>query len=176
MVRRSVLVVMVALAGLLALSGTVSAQGNSEAARACKEGGYVNYTDTEGNPFENAGACVSYAAEGYELVPVVVVVPSIDLQILHRDGVVFDYIITGAGLDPETDVILKFYNYFSVLLDAKTFPVAADGTISVDTTGTSLETECYQAGHSVEAAKVEATGGNGAIVMDSELVWVECYS
>ena len=52
-----------------------SAQGNSGAAAVCEEGGYLNYTDTDSNAFDNTGQCVSYAAQGGVLVELRCAVP-----------------------------------------------------------------------------------------------------
>jgi hypothetical protein len=46
--------------------------GNSDAAHACQKGGYASYTRADGTPFANTGDCVSYAAHGGVLTPVVV--------------------------------------------------------------------------------------------------------
>ena len=39
-------------------------------AEACKNGGYADYTRTDGSGFKNQGDCVSYVARGGTLVPV----------------------------------------------------------------------------------------------------------
>lgn len=46
------------------------APGNSDAAHACQQNGYLNLASAESpdEPFENTGDCVSYAAQGGELV------------------------------------------------------------------------------------------------------------
>lgn len=65
---RSIAVLFVSLALLSALVAPmgVSAQGNSENA----QGGYLNYTDVDGNAFKNAGQCTRYVAQGNDLAPV----------------------------------------------------------------------------------------------------------
>jgi hypothetical protein len=64
------------MTGVVALAlGAVSAfagGGNSDAAHACQKGGYAAFTRADGTPFANTGACVSYAAHGGVLTPVVV--------------------------------------------------------------------------------------------------------
>ncbi len=54
------------------LAGPVAAApgGNAANAAKCEEGGYLDYTDANGNPFKNEGQCSSYAARGGQLVPV----------------------------------------------------------------------------------------------------------
>jgi len=56
------------LAALPAFAGG----GNSAAAHACQQGGYAAFTRADGTPFANTGDCVSYAAHGGVLTPVVV--------------------------------------------------------------------------------------------------------
>jgi hypothetical protein len=81
--------------------------GNSEAAAACQDGGYVDWTDAAGNAFRNTGACVSYAAHGGALVPVVVD-PVNPFTVAYRasgtDG--FFATVTGSGLEPDSSVDL----------------------------------------------------------------------
>ena len=81
--------------------------GNSEAAAACQDGGYVDWTDAAGNAFRNTGACASYAAHGGALVPVVVD-PVNPFTVAYRasgtDG--FFATVTGLGLEPDSSVDL----------------------------------------------------------------------
>lgn len=51
-------------------SASPMAQGNSDAAHACQQDGYLELARAESpdEPFENTGDCVSYAAQGGELV------------------------------------------------------------------------------------------------------------
>lgn len=42
------------------------AEGNSDAADICKQGGYADLTTSSGDSFDNTGECVSYAAQGNE--------------------------------------------------------------------------------------------------------------
>jgi hypothetical protein len=63
----------VLFAATLALSvgaGTAGAGGgNSDAAKACQQGGWQTLVRQDGTGFKNAGDCVSYAAQGGGLVP-----------------------------------------------------------------------------------------------------------
>ncbi len=52
---------------LLYGSHSALAQGNSDAADACQHGGWQDWLDADGNPFENQGHCVSYVAQGNDL-------------------------------------------------------------------------------------------------------------
>jgi hypothetical protein len=88
-------------APMLAKSG-----GNSAAAAACRSGGYVNFTDTAGHPFRNAGACVSYAARGGTLVPVASGPFSV-VYSSHSPGV-FTATLSGTGLEPSSSVTFVF--------------------------------------------------------------------
>jgi len=81
--------------------------GNSAAAAACQDGGYVDWTDATGNAFRNTGACVSYVAHGGTLVPVVVdpVNPfSVSYRPSGSSG--FEATVTGSGLEPNSSVDL----------------------------------------------------------------------
>ena len=81
--------------------------GNSAAAAACQDGGYVDWTDAAGNAFRNTGACVSYAAHGGTLVPVVddPVNPfSVSYRPSGTSG--FQATVTGSGLEPDSSVDL----------------------------------------------------------------------
>jgi len=63
----------VLFAATLALSvGAATATaggGNSDAAKACQQGGWQTMVRQDGTGFKNAGDCVSYAAQGGGLVP-----------------------------------------------------------------------------------------------------------
>ena len=54
------LVVAMGIAVPLAVAGG----GNSDAANACKQGGWQNLVRQDGTDFKNQGDCVSYAAKG----------------------------------------------------------------------------------------------------------------
>jgi hypothetical protein len=67
---------LVVLFGVLLLPGTprlvshalADGGGNSATAQACQQGGYVNYSRSDGRRFSDTGACVSYVAQGGTLV------------------------------------------------------------------------------------------------------------
>jgi hypothetical protein len=65
-----VVVIAIGVFGLLAGASPALAQGNAEATQACKDGGYLNWLDADGNPFLNQGQCVQYVAQGNTLYPV----------------------------------------------------------------------------------------------------------
>jgi hypothetical protein len=69
-----------ALGALPALAGG----GNSDAAHACQKGGYAHYTRADGTRFANTGECVSYAAHGGVLMPIV---PTTISTSLYRDAI-----------------------------------------------------------------------------------------
>ena len=79
-----------------------NASGNSEASAACGDGGYQDWTDAAGDPFRNAGACVSYAARGGTLLPIVVNPFSVAYGPSGTNG--FRATVTGTGLQPESSV------------------------------------------------------------------------
>lgn len=47
---------------------TAAAGGNSDAAKACQQGGWQHLYRTDGTGFKNQGDCVSYAAQGGKLM------------------------------------------------------------------------------------------------------------
>jgi hypothetical protein len=106
-VRRTVSITL-ALLSTLALAAPALAKpgGNSAAAAACEDGGFVNWTDESGNAFRNEGACVSYAAHGGTLVPVVVVVSPFSVTYEAAGPNAFRATLTGTGLEPNSGVDL----------------------------------------------------------------------
>ena len=97
-----------ALLFTLAIAAPALAEsGNSAAAAACLDGGYVDWTDAAGNAFRNTGACVSYAAHGGTLVPVVVD-PVNPFSVSYRPSGAtgFQATVTGSGLEPDSSVDL----------------------------------------------------------------------
>ena len=60
---------------VLATPAGAAAGGNSANAKACQQGGYLDYATTTGTKFKNAGECTSYAANGGTLVPLPDLVP-----------------------------------------------------------------------------------------------------
>src|SRR5215211_3692303 len=54
----------------LVLPGASQAQGNSENAKACLQGGWQHLQTSDGRPFANQHECVTAGAQGAELVPI----------------------------------------------------------------------------------------------------------
>lgn len=107
-----VTVSLVIVVGLLAVPVAAAPGGNSANAAKCHQGGYLDYTDANGNPFKNAGQCTSYAARGGQLVPV----PTADIFLDQASGT-----ISGTGFTPNSPITLTrayspngeaFYDYF----------------------------------------------------------------
>jgi hypothetical protein len=61
--------------GLVGIASPAGAAGNNDNAKACQQGGFVNYSRTDGTRFKNAGECTSYAAKGGTLVALPDLVP-----------------------------------------------------------------------------------------------------
>jgi hypothetical protein len=61
------LVPAVALAMTVGAGTAVAGGGNSDAAKACRQGGWQHLYRTDGTGFKNEGDCVSYAAHGGKL-------------------------------------------------------------------------------------------------------------
>ena len=64
--NRVLLMLCLLLAGLAGLAGpgATHAAGNTDAAHACQQGGYLTLFRSDGTGFANAGECTSYAARG----------------------------------------------------------------------------------------------------------------
>jgi hypothetical protein len=84
------------------VAGAATAPGNSGAAHACQQGGYVNYSTTTGATFTNTGECVSYAAKGGTLValPDLVLIPTCT-AVLGSEGCAFT--VDNIGIGPVTN-------------------------------------------------------------------------
>src|SRR5215211_3709670 len=94
------LVAMAVMVPLFAVVAYAAAGGNAANAHKCEEGGYLDYTDAQGNPFKNEGQCTSYAARGGQLVPVTVLTP--DITITYQG---FDTgTISGTGFTPNSQI------------------------------------------------------------------------
>ena len=102
MKRILVLSVVALMVGMLAMSvgpGFAAPGGNSANAAKCAEGGYLDYTDANGNPFKNEGQCTRYAAHGGQLVPV----PTANISLDPVSGT-----ISGTGFTPNSRLIFQF--------------------------------------------------------------------
>src|SRR5919112_1723380 len=98
MKRILVLLAVVALmVGMLAGPVAASPGGNAANAAKCEEGGYLDYTDANGNPFKNEGQCTRYAAKGGQLVP------TANISLDPVSGT-----ISGTGFTPNSRFDLKF--------------------------------------------------------------------
>lgn len=64
----ALLIMSLALLSTLAAPAMADPGGNAANAAKCENGGYLNYTDADGNPFANTGECVRSAAQGGTLV------------------------------------------------------------------------------------------------------------
>jgi len=92
------LVAMAVMVPLFAVVAYAAAGGNAANAHKCEEGGYLDYTDAQGNPFKNEGKCTSYAARGGQLVPV----PTADISLNQLAGT-----ISGTGFTPNSLLIIE---------------------------------------------------------------------
>lgn len=71
--RRFAIVACLTLASVLVSPATTRSSviaGNSDAAHACQQGGFLTLTRSDGTGFKNAGECTSYAARGGVIVGV----------------------------------------------------------------------------------------------------------
>ena len=88
------------------LSRRAESGRGSSAADACRNGGYVNWTDADGAPFKNQGDCVSYVARGGVLVPIAT--GSFSVQYSSIGPTSFRAVFTGTGLEPSSSVRFSF--------------------------------------------------------------------
>src|SRR5215213_1232127 len=92
--------VMLMLSALGMVVGVLAGPVAAAHAGKCEEGGYLDYTDANGNPFKNEGQCTRYAARGGQLVPVPVLTP--DITITYQG---FDTgTISGTGFTPNSQI------------------------------------------------------------------------
>ena len=129
--------------------------GNAAAAAACEGEGYQSWTDEAGGAFRNGGACVSYAAHGGTLVPVVVAVDPFSVSYRASGTNGFEASVTGTGLEPDSgvDVILGWGDAMLVIGDV------ADGSGSVSFTVSGV---CANAGVPLSSVSVTGTPAGGA--------------
>jgi hypothetical protein len=66
--RRFVVAVAVTLAITTLLAGQIALGGNSDAAHACQQGGYLTLQGADGTLFKNAGECTAFAAHGGAII------------------------------------------------------------------------------------------------------------
>jgi hypothetical protein len=92
------LVVMAVIVPLFAVVAYAAAGGNTANAHKCEEGGYLDYTKSNGDPFKNEGQCTSYAAKGGQLVPV----PTADISLDQAAGT-----ISGTGFTPLSPIRIQ---------------------------------------------------------------------
>ena len=104
--RRAHPMAAIALALLTSVATALPAMagGNATASAACEGAGHLDWTDADGNAFRNTGACVSYAARGGTLVPVVVDVNPFSIAYSASGANGFVATVTGAGLEPGSSV------------------------------------------------------------------------
>jgi hypothetical protein len=135
-----------------ALAKAGNAGGNSAASAACEDGGFANWRDAAGSAFRNAGACVSYAAHGGTLVPVLVNPFSISYVASGTNA--FRATLTGTGLEPDSTVDL-----FVSWGDTTTFVGdAADASGDVTFVASVI---CVSAGSPVTAVSAGGTPAGG---------------
>jgi len=107
--HRTAAIALAVVSTLVIAAPALAKSGNSAAAAACQNGGYLDWTDVAHTPFRNTGACVSYAAHGGTLIAVVVepVNPfSVSYRAAGSNG--FQATVTGSGLEPDSSVDVFF--------------------------------------------------------------------
>ncbi len=117
---------------VLAVQSAASAQrgGYAEAAHACEEGGYTDYTRADGSPFTSTGDCVRYVATGGTLQPRVTAPRISSIEVTYStSGNQLILRFMGSGFEAGTTVFVVWSHpeYWTAL----NYPgkVDADGTI-----------------------------------------------
>jgi len=90
------------MVGLVGLASPAGAASNSDNAKACQKGGFVNYSTTSGAKFASTGDCVSYAARGGTLVPLPDLVIDTNCTQASPSNLTCDVKIRNAGLGSVT--------------------------------------------------------------------------
>ncbi|MCA9222468.1 MAG: hypothetical protein KDA71_19210, partial [Planctomycetales bacterium] len=125
----------------------------------------LNYTTADGEPFQNPGQCVQYAAKGGTLTETESDHPTVDIEFFSSgEGEPFTGVLTASGLEAGS---LVYVRVTSILGNVEVFtlgPVESDGTFSVEFD----PTECgYQA-----TILVEVTAADGSPY--SEVFYAPC--
>ena len=160
--RRFMVAVLVSIAALVPLTQAASADGgNSSAAHACQQGGYVNLVRSDGSPFADVGSCVSYGAHDGTFVPVTL---TATFTADPNRGIFEDLTVTGSGLQPGSTVTYSFIA-FSTNMRSATEPtvgnhmVASDGTFSTAwPTGCPLDHSFVFSATTAYGVPISATG------------------
>jgi hypothetical protein len=145
------LVAMAVMVPLFAVVAYAAAGGNAANAHKCKQGGYLDYTDANGNPFKNEGQCTSYAARGGQLVPFPTGPP--DISLVQNTPDEADGTISGTGFTPNSSVTLtRVYS-----------PSGEEfsGVVSTDATGAFVDSGynfCFPVSISVEVTATDEAG------------------
>jgi hypothetical protein len=147
------LVAMAVMVPLFAVVAYAAAGGNAANAHKCEEGGYLDYTDAQGNPFKNEGQCTRYAARGGQLVPVPV--STADISLDQAAGT-----ISGTGFTPNSEVVIT-----------RTYTPGGgpfSSPVSTDATGAFVDSGyvfCFDAANT--SVEVTATDAAGVTVTES---------
>jgi hypothetical protein len=102
--RVSFTIALAMLVGLLVPAVAAAAPGgNADAAHACQQGGFLDWTRDDGTAFKNAGQCASYVARGGTLTSPVSVTATVTIvEEVTESGYCF-LSVQGENFDPETD-------------------------------------------------------------------------
>jgi hypothetical protein len=151
------LVAMAVMVPLFAVVAYAAAGGNAANAHKCEEGGYLGYTDAQGNPFKNEGQCTRYAARGGQLVPV----PTADISLV-QGAPGFNGIISGTGFTPNSPISLtRVYSPNGEVSTGPSLTTDATGAFSVGP----LFNFCFSSSNT--SVEVTATDGAGVSVTES---------
>jgi hypothetical protein len=108
-VRLVILVLMLGSAMFGMAGASAAPSSKAEAAKACQQGSYQNYTRADGTPFANPGDCVNYVAQGSVLKPV----PRITITNVSYDQstTTLEVDSQGTGFAPNSVLIHTIYDF-----------------------------------------------------------------
>jgi hypothetical protein len=87
----------------VAAPASAAGGGNSSNAKLCQHGGWQNWVRSDGTPFKNTGACVSYAAQGGTLTAPARITAVTQLACNDSAGTQL-LGVTGTGFRPNTQI------------------------------------------------------------------------
>ncbi len=144
-------------------AGAAPGDGNSHYAQACQKGGYEHVTRADGSAFANAGDCVSYAARGGILVPVVRLpdlLPQVDCNTATARTVDCTFHVINVGTAAVTGPVTLLASITTPAgtpLDAASLSAQAGYPVGCDTIATTQPYYSTDPGVAMESATCDGT-------------------
>jgi hypothetical protein len=169
MKRAMILVSLALLALVFGIGiGIVSADdpGNSDAAKMCQQGGYLNLMGEDGTLFNNVGECVSYAARGGKLVPRcgdITVSVQISRPCTYHCTTSYDFTIRGTNFSSNANLTVQVV----ALADYDMFSFSVARSVTTDASGSFELHSSWGAPDAVGLISFTATVTEGGCGSDS---------